>query len=520
MLRVLLRRFCGDRYISMVANVLAQYEGVAAIEDVLWAMALPDERVTLELRALLWRRAETCGDGYVPEVAVAATRALAIFGDDAAVVEAVWRFGPDVIDDDLSWLLSGRPPMDDAILAPILEFLRSGAPEDRTRALAVIRMSRRHDLVFEAIQCAASAPVNSELRHQALLAAAGLVEKGTEIEVSQSILSEPGTSDRYIVADLLRRSATEKSRALLASFVMGFPFNHLHDWRLAGSLVDRSAQGVELARLLYQRKGGWPPFLATLFNDGVWERIVPVLNDESLLSAARDAAVTPGYDQLAAIDCVSEFDPEAAFEAALAGFGSDAEGREALPERLLLLDRERHVAFLLRQLSKERLGLVRWSICRALRWSEDPSIPQLVRDMTRDAAASVREAGYDCAGWRSDGLTDTELREAAFTERSRVVQTAVLDAIRRRKRFAEAQRLWLRLSESSGFESWLYAEALVTVGDSHVLQRYSDALYILPTIASDRPLRWMVAKWLEARAKENDKEAESEDFYRRRGEGR
>lgn len=267
----------------------------------------------------------------------------------------------------------------------------------------------------------------------------------------------------------------------------------------------------------------WPfPHSPMMRNNGdAWVRLFPVIADDDLRQAALDSALieSNSIDSLVVIECVATFDADAAFDLVTEALKSDRKGREVLPRYLLRFAPHNAASTLLAHLPDERVALVRWATCRVLRWSRDEPLRARIREMAGDPAAAVREAAYDCAGWRGDVFTAEELRGAALNDDSFAVRIAARDALRRQLRLRQTAELRARLVASGGSEVWVYAEALTTYGDPHLLAKEDDELCIWPTLATaPRTLRNTAHKWLERRAKAIEREAESEDFLRGRSD--
>ncbi|HYK02226.1 MAG TPA: HEAT repeat domain-containing protein [Thermoanaerobaculia bacterium] len=519
-LRVLLRRVSEQAAIEALVAALKS-EGVTTIEiDSSIAYPVPD--VVKALRALLHQQAAAWDRDDIPETAIRIARALALVGDDEGVIEAVWAFGPNIIDDDVAWLTGDREPMDKALVSRLLDALSSTDEAQRVRAVEGLRISRRPEFLARVLEQAAEPGASRSMRYHAIRAARDLVKRGVEVpRLAQDLVRGDCDDVRHVLAELLLASGTPASLDLLAELARKLPFDHVRDEAIVEQLVETSERGREMAELL--RSHLWPfPHSPMMRNDSdAWVRLFPVIADDELRQAALDFALIESHsiDSIAVIECVASFDSDAAFDLITAALKSDRKGREVLPRYLLRFGPHHAASTLLAHLPDERVALVRWASCRVLRWSSDESIRARVREMAEDPAAAVREAAYDCAGWRGDVFTAEELRGAALNDDTFAVRIAARDALRRQLRLRQTAELRARLAASGGSDAWVYAEALTTYGDPHLLAKEDDELCIWPTLATaPRTLRNTAHKWLESRAKAIEREAESEDFLRGRSD--
>jgi len=482
-----------------------------------WAAAYDTPAVREALHQLVARLAEKYNGADIPSRAKRAVRALATLGDDAAIIDAVWAFGPNVIDADVAWLTKKASAMPDALVGQMLAIIddAQAAALDKARALAVLGVRRRPDLIRVILKQACDEGATPEMRWQGLRAAWQVMDPGTEVaEFVSGLVQRDHSRERYELAEVLFRSGTPASMDLLYELARSLPFDHLADQQLAVRLVDRSQRGVEIAKLLESHL--FPFGHVGIFDDpSVWVRLFPALDSPEMRQKALDAA--DKKDSLAIIECVATFDRDAAFDLAVAVLRSGVKGREFLPQPLFRFNAKRALDTLIAWLPEEHKGIVRWSIARLLRWCDASSVSNRLREMASSSSTARRESAYDCAGWRTDIFTDEELRCVAIADQSSAVRLAALEAIRRRTRIRQATALRDRLCDASGADAWMLAEALVSHCDPLMLRHPSDPLCVYPVLEShSRTLRTSVEGWLEAREKKLEREADREDFRRSR----
>jgi hypothetical protein len=517
-LRMVLRRVNEKAMIEALIAALNGEDLTATEID--WAIAYPTPEVVEALRAFVLRKATKENEKWLSPKAVRAVRALALIGDDEGVVDAVWLSGSNIVDDDVAWLVREREPMNETLVARLLDALSSPDETERVRALASLGVSRRRDLIPRILDEAASPKASLTVRYHAISAARDLVERGTEIaDLVESVVNGNCNDLRHVLAELLIASGTPASMNLLAVLARKLPFDHVRDEAIVECLVDRSDTGREMAALLQSHL--WPfPYAPTFGNRAdAWGRLFPVIADDELRQKALDSALleSNAIDSLVVIECVATFDRAAAFDLVVAALKSERKGREVLPAYLLKFDLNRAADALVSHLCDESVALVRWAICRALRWSGDQSFAARIHEMAGGRSVVVREAAYDYAGWHADIFKADDLREAALNDESFDVRIAARDAIRRRHRIRQTAELRERLIASSGSEAWMYAETLITYGDPYLLSRHEDELCVWPALQTfPAALQAQAQKWLHARSKKIEREAETEDFFRGR----
>jgi hypothetical protein len=521
-IRVILRRI-SDR--GAAEAVVAALLGDRSLPDaeIDWAIAYPAEEVREALRIFTRRHAESWNREVIPHPVTRSVRAMALLGDDDAVVDAVRTFGANVIDDDVPWLMNDKEPMRQDLVNRLLETLASPDQNERIRALGSLRVSRRRDLVRVILEQAAAPEATSTVRYHALRAARDLVERGTEVaDLVEALVKGECDETRHVLAELLFQSGTAASLDLAAVLARKLPFNHVSDKAIVAHFVDETERGKEMAKILESHLFPFP-HSSLIGNDGaVWLRLFPVLETEELRQKALDLALVESawIDSLTVIECVATFDADAAFDLANAGLQTRRKGRESLPPCLLKFNPNRVAQTITEHLPDEDVAVVRWSIGRVLRWSDDLSIPERIREMASHPAFAIREAGYDCAGWRLDVFGKEELRRAAIDDENPTVRLAARDALRRRARIEQTAVLRERLIASRGSSAaWTYAQAITDYGDPHLLSRNTDPLCIWSALKGhSRALSTQVEAWLNKRVKQVVRDAESEDFLRGRTE--
>jgi hypothetical protein len=136
----------------------------------------------------------------------------------------------------------------------------------------------------------------------------------------------------------------------------------------------------------------------------------------------------------AAIECLAEFDPKAAFEAADKALRTvEWHDRERYPYLLFKIDSTRALSVLLEQLEVERRGPVRYAIGRVL---SGVVLEDVLSSHWTSSAAHTRASACFAASWAEDGQQlETAIRRCLDDTDEVVIQAAMdaLDRLRQRE---------------------------------------------------------------------------------------
>ncbi|MDA0831650.1 MAG: HEAT repeat domain-containing protein [Planctomycetota bacterium] len=170
-----------------------------------------------------------------------------------------------------------------------------------------------------------------------------------------------------------------------------------------------------------------------------------------------------------AIQCLAEFDPEAAFAAACRALEDDeAHDRELYPSILMKIDEIRAIQWLVMQYPREKSQLVRVAVGRAL---ENRIPDSTVFHLMRDEIEIVRTAGAELAGWAMlEDAIDDALTNILDDSSDDVVRAAIVAKQQRRDRRRVIDLTRLIIEEKDPNEQLVYFDALVGFvdpGDAH-----------------------------------------------------
>jgi hypothetical protein len=120
----------------------------------------------------------------------------------------------------------------------------------------------------------------------------------------------------------------------------------------------------------------------------------------------------------------------------------------------------------------------------------------------------VRGAACEIAGWQQGSDNRADLARVAFEDPSSQVQQRAVEALQRQDDLLESEELSNQLRASTGRRAWVYAEALVDVGDPLVLTDRAEPMCIWNAL-SNHPvaLNVAVAQRLEKRLRSVEERA-------------
>lgn len=215
----------------------------------------------------------------------------------------------------------------------------------------------------------------------------------------------------------------------------------------------------------------------------------------------------------ASIECLAEFDSDAAFEAARQALQTpDWHDRERYPYILVEIDAGRTVPLLLDHLEDEKAGHVRYAIGRVFAQIDLKSelSPKFEAPNPRTRASACFSAG-----WARDGVCMTGLLRRSLDDPDEAVIAAAMDAIDRLHNRSICAELVDRANSCDDLVSkWMYIDAIIDVIDP------GDEFRPLPSQLREacsnvsRVVRKLISERLKKRRKklhENLKKARNED---------
>ena len=235
---------------------------------------------------------------------------------------------------------------------------------------------------------------------------------------------------------------------------------------------------------------------------------------ERLYEVAVQSRPSEGRSWLAGIRGLADFDPDAAFTAALRQ--AERTGSPELPELLMTLNASRGSEVLLQRIVREKRTTMRWAIGRALRWYGDRNqLESRLLMMSRDPDQRAREAAAELCGWQPPGFLAGRVAELVDDDGSKV-ERAALEALRRQEEQRWSRELLDALASAGVPRSWNLMFAAIDLIDPYLLDRAEDQLCLWP-IVDGLPLEYEIAarERLDRRRKELVRAAETEDRHRR-----
>lgn len=278
----------------------------------------------------------------------------------------------------------------------------------------------------------ASTPADAKLRHACII---GLKMLGDETEEGVRLVARHFDEHRYSVTRMLTRTGTPAAwDALWLDLQKHF------DYISALNLMNLSAHADEVLKLTT----GKLPNQST-FGDWALLRILilrlrpdlkqRLLEDRWLRDTFhREAIADEGRSWLVgskagAIECLAEFDPNAAYEAAARALCTvQWRDRERYPYLLFKIDSKRAVPSLLDCLDSERSGRVRHAIGRVL---NAVALTDVLVPRWESPSSLVRASACFAASWADDGIQLERPIRRCLDDRTEYVIKAAMDALNR-----------------------------------------------------------------------------------------
>lgn len=166
----------------------------------------------------------------------------------------------------------------------------------------------------------------------------------------------------------------------------------------------------------------------------------------------------------AAIECLAEFDRDAAFEAARQSLQTpDWHDRERYPYLLFEINSARAIPLLLKHLDDEKAGHVRHAIGRVF---ANVDLEELLCPNFESSNAKTRVSACFAAGWARDGAVMDRLIRRCLDDLNEAVIAAAIDAIDRLRDCSICAELIERVKSSDDLAlKWMYLDTLVEAID-------------------------------------------------------
>ncbi|WP_397570429.1 HEAT repeat domain-containing protein [Schlesneria sp. T3-172] len=503
----ILERIGGDGFTRVVNLCLASENPIARREASVLAFRRPDTE-TRELLKLISQRPDL--DRGVPIEQSIATHALAVMGEYRLVIEAVIRWGLDIVCIDLSQQLTGEA-FSDADVAPALEGVREvKVPPGVILALGIAGRREQTDAIRRILL---ENEPTSDTGYAALIALTALGDKANDtVTLMARHLAVAEHRNTAIMA--LRRIGTDAAlEALLShvesSYTDALALSLLSDKRIEGRTgpllkgrleqLDGPEKTELLARLVLSVQD--PKVLATVLDEQLSQKLL------------YDAAIAPDQQMIvtgakaASIRALAKFDADTAFDAAKMALQSPtARDRDFYPSLLVEIDPYAAISFLLLMAQTEKHAAIRRAIGRALavlQPMQSDHLRKTLSDWLKDSdprrrKAAIEVLSYVCA---PGDLRIKIIRELLDDASQDVVQAASRALDWTMSVEATSELVKAVLQESNLFRKWVLLDALIGIADPG--DRHRDPPDWFRKIRATLPLLWK--KYLDTRVAERRK---------------
>ena len=325
----------------------------------------------------------------------------------------------------------------------------------------------------------ASNPADAELRHACII---GLEMLEDDTDDGVRLVARHFDEHRYSVTGMLTRAGTPAAWDALWHDLQNH-FDHI----TALNLMNLSAHADEVLELTSRKLPNQSTF-------GDWEllrilvlRLRPELKQRLLEDRwvrdtfHREAVADEGSSwrvgsKAGAIECLAEFDPKAAYEAAAQALRTvQWHDRERYPHLLFKVDSNRAVPALLDRLDSERSGPVRYAIGRVL---SGVSLTDVLVPRWESPSQKVRASACFAASWADDGVQLERPIRCCLDDSSESVINAAMDALHRlRQRNVSSELRECAASAEELVVKWRYIDDMIDCMDpGDDFQRWPEAL--------------------------------------------
>jgi len=447
------------REFLLVNDRYGQYEAIK------WASRRPDSLSIKRLGMIVTsdnERVEGENNSF-PVNQREAMKVLARLGHWRIVIEGVKKWGMKIPPELLIHSKTIRKPWVDLLRKEIA----SSATAGNVLAIGAVGDADDRLLIYKVLD---QSDVNSEVAHASIIALEYLEDHSDEAVEKVAGFLRLGKY-RHSAISMLQHAGTKLAWDLLfhdlkSNFNFVVALNLINLSHHADEVADLALSYIPSGYHLYTH---WflTDFIRKIRPENIREK---VLNDHRVreLFHKESAAVEGSFwvvgSKANAIDCLAEFDPEAAFIAACQALADvDAKDRERYPSILVRLDEEKGIDWLLEYYSSESSKLICQAICRA---TGDKVSTEMLLKMFSDEKEAIRVLASELAGWAAlSKPIDVALVEALEDQSEQVIASAISAKQRRRDRRITERLSSLVVSESDPMERAIYFDALIGQAD-------------------------------------------------------
>jgi hypothetical protein len=456
----ILRRINGDGFTTVVNEFLETGDRYGKHNASEWAVKRPND-ATFQAAARIIKDQELWGDFPLNQSDAMKLLATHQRWHEAATGKARWglKTSADLTEQRLV-------PRDFSALW-VDDFRRAVREDPSSRSVVALAFCG-NDADIEAIQSLLeSAPPESELAHACII---GLELLGDKSDRGVKLVAQQLTKHHYSAHRMLTYAGTPAAWGALWNDLKS-TFDHV----TALNLLNLSSHADETAELVLERLpshrgfGDWSLLRLLILNmpSRFKDRI---LGDQWLREKFhREAVASEGNSWLtgskaAAIECLAEFDADAAFEAARQALSTAGwHDREYYPYVLMEIDQARAIPLLVDRLNAERAGQVRHAIGRSL---AGVKLSEVLNPRFEDKDSKVRAGACFAAAWVSDGQEMEELLRRSLDDRDENVIREAMAAIDRLRIRSISRQLLARATSTNDIVSkWLYIDAIIDLID-------------------------------------------------------
>lgn len=409
---------------------------------------------------------------------------------NAAVVQAVLRWGNDVVRDTLPSLRDASGPMTDDDLRPALEAFCSDNPVARRHAVCVFGLSGRSEHIPKVRDFLKAQPIGNDAALDAIFALTHLRDGSDESArlLEQHLLCDKYDYGRHVINALSVMDSSEAKDILERAFRSDVVGLRPYKWGVAARLCRDQERREKLLPFIWLKMKNAPDFWGSTVSD-CYEFVAELSLPEVREFLWRKATPTrSNYDSLdqraAAISALAKIDREPAFDAAESEL-SEPHRVESVPEILLRINAPRAVSVLCDQATGEVETAKRWQVGRALRLSQkDNEVSTVLSGQMDSHSSQERMSACELCGWMGVGFLGEKLRAAALEDGNDDVRRAARRSLRRQAREEIAKRLAAQLAKGDPRNQWSIALALVDQLDPYLLLRLTTPVSYQRVMAS------------------------------------
>lgn len=452
----------GDGLTTVTNEFLVVGDKYGKYEAIEWSARRPNESTFARLREIVQSDDGWSGSGRnaSPVNQNEAMKVLAQHGHWESVVEGIKKWGMRVSPEVMI--------CPDPVTEPWVDVLRQDVDSMPSpgNVLAIGAVGGGSDDCSRIHKILDQCEADSELAHACIIALGHLDDHSDE-GVARVAMHLTIEKQRYPTTRMLLNAGTPRAWQALFEDLNGH-----FDFVTALNLINLSEHADDVAEIVLShipvynsldRHWLLKLFLTEIRPKEIRDRI---LNDRSVrelfhqASADAEGRFWNVGSKANAIECLAEFDSEAAYVAACHTLADvSANDRERYPSILTKIAPNRGIDWLVRHYSEEKSQLVRVAIGRTL----EGKIPiQTVLDSIHAEEEDTRIAAVELAGWAAlDYSVDVALTAALDDRSEDVIRAAITARQRRRDRQVADNLSRLIVSETDPVERAVYFDALI-----------------------------------------------------------